>query len=119
MESRLARETLEPNSKYTHVVYCTSVFLIDWVTGDSSKSSKVPFCKSVYQVDGDPLVVGSSPADSDVEAEDIFNDDKIGRKYSFSKALWLRCMACNDRGILMPFFSTASTHLLERISTGI
>lgn len=80
MDSSLARETLQVSPECTHVVYCTSVFLIDQIAGNSSKSSKVPLRKSVYRVDGAPLFVDSSPADSDVEAKEVFNGGKIGRR---------------------------------------
>lgn len=52
IDSYLARETLQVSSERTHVVYCTSVFLIDQIAGNSSKSSRVPLRKSVYRIDG-------------------------------------------------------------------
>lgn len=116
MDSCLARETLQVSSERTYVVYCTSVFLIDQIAGNSSKSSKVPLRESVYRIDGDPFVVDSSPADSDVEAKEVFNGGKLGRRYTFPKTPWPGRMGYVDRGtIIGKYHSRVALLLFNRI----
>lgn len=134
MDSCLARETLQVSSERTHVVYCTSVFLIDQIAGNSSKSSKVPLCKSVYhsaKVFTESTVIRSSSILPRLIAmwkrrKSLMVASSGGGTPSLRRrglVVWATSTVAPSSESTIPvshfFFSIASTHLLDYISIAI